>query len=103
MATVSDSTKENISIIIKNSIGQCQDGSLQNKAMKYTFYYVLTGRNVILCSTETCNSIKYIKYLCRNFSMCGTKLGPAEIERGMKVKACPSRISQASMESKAED
>lgn len=49
---------------------------------------------LFLCSTETWNSIKCIKYLFRTFSICGTKLGPAEIQRGMTLIADPSGISQ---------
>lgn len=50
---------------------------------------------LFLWSAETCNSIKYIKYLFRTFSICGTKLGPVvEIQRGMTFRTGPSRISQ---------
>lgn len=42
---------------------------------------------LFLCTAETFNSIKCIKYLFSDLSTCTTKLGPAEIQRGMKFKA----------------
>lgn len=67
---------------------------------KYFIIYWLEEM-LFLCSTETPNSIKSLKYLFRNFSMCGTKPGPANFQRGRKLEACLSRTSQISMQSKA--
>lgn len=59
---------------------------------KYFIIYWLEEM-LFLCSTETCNSIRYFKYLLKNFSMCGTKLGPEKIQRGMKFKTCPKNFT----------